>query len=249
MEPIAAHVVLGQEQDKLTDGFNEDQSFSGRMSQVGLWNRILSREELEQMASCAIEFPTGSVIPWNMGSWNISDHVGQETTKATFCQDDPLEDILLISDPISADENLELCQKVGGSVPYASSASELEVVIKRVRSAFANARDDTPPYTGSSFSLGNRRDLEGRWVDPSSGSPSGGGDFINHVRDSTRCARYLEDLGPAAMECDHKVAGGVCFLPKGHSLTLKGLTSSEVGTSFDRKFYIRGIRNGKPHLK
>ena len=134
MEPIAAHVVLGQEQEKLTDGFNEDQSFSGRMSQVGLWNRILSREELEQMASCAIEFPTGSVIPWNMGSWNISDHVGQETTKATFCQDDPLEDILLISDPISADENLELCQKVGGSVPYASTASELEVVIKRVLS-------------------------------------------------------------------------------------------------------------------
>ncbi len=47
-------MVLGQNQDSPEKDFDSDQAFSGEMSQVGIWNRILTIAEIRGMARCEL---------------------------------------------------------------------------------------------------------------------------------------------------------------------------------------------------
>ena len=48
-------LVLGQTKDSTPDGkFDEAQSFSGRMAQFGLWDRVLAHNEISQMAGAIL---------------------------------------------------------------------------------------------------------------------------------------------------------------------------------------------------
>ena len=46
---------------------------------------------------------------------------------------------------------------------------------------------------------------------------------------------------------------GICLLPEGHSLNLRGLChETSIGANFDkidREFYVYGVRNGMPHFR
>ncbi|XP_069557521.1 neuronal pentraxin receptor a isoform X1 [Brachyistius frenatus] len=56
-------VVLGQEQDSLGGGFDSSQAFVGELSQVGLWDRVLSSSQVASLARCG-KVNQGSVAPW-----------------------------------------------------------------------------------------------------------------------------------------------------------------------------------------
>ena len=57
-------LMLGQEQDSFQGGFDASQSFVGMMSQVNLWNRVLSAQEISHMSkSCRSE--EGNVLKWS----------------------------------------------------------------------------------------------------------------------------------------------------------------------------------------
>ncbi|XP_078572722.1 neuronal pentraxin-2-like [Branchiostoma floridae x Branchiostoma japonicum] len=54
--------ILGQDQDTVGGGFDASQAFIGDLSQVNLWNRVLSSAEMnDQSASCDRH---GNVIDW-----------------------------------------------------------------------------------------------------------------------------------------------------------------------------------------
>ncbi|KAM4531861.1 neuronal pentraxin receptor a [Odontesthes bonariensis] len=57
-------LVLGQEQDSLGGGFDSSQAFVGEMSQVGLWDRVLSSSQVATSARCG-RITQGSVAPWS----------------------------------------------------------------------------------------------------------------------------------------------------------------------------------------
>ena len=57
-------LILGQEQDSVGGGFDASQSFVGMMSQVNLWNRVLTAQEISHMSqSCRSE--EGNVLKWS----------------------------------------------------------------------------------------------------------------------------------------------------------------------------------------
>uniref|UniRef100_A0A3P8RPA4 Neuronal pentraxin receptor a n=1 Tax=Amphiprion percula TaxID=161767 RepID=A0A3P8RPA4_AMPPE len=56
-------LVLGQEQDSLGGGFDSSQALVGQLSQVGLWDRVLSSSQVATLARCG-KVPQGSVAPW-----------------------------------------------------------------------------------------------------------------------------------------------------------------------------------------
>ncbi|XP_022051646.1 neuronal pentraxin-2-like [Acanthochromis polyacanthus] len=56
-------LVLGQEQDSLGGGFDSSQALVGELSQVGLWDRVLSSSQVATLARCG-KVPQGSVAPW-----------------------------------------------------------------------------------------------------------------------------------------------------------------------------------------
>ena len=47
-------LVLGQTQDTPDGNFDETQSFSGRMAQFGMWDRVLSQSEISEMAGAVL---------------------------------------------------------------------------------------------------------------------------------------------------------------------------------------------------
>ena len=49
-------LVLGQEQDSVGGGFDADQSFQGMISNVNMWNLVLTDDQVEKMSkSCLLE--------------------------------------------------------------------------------------------------------------------------------------------------------------------------------------------------
>nr|XP_020476932.1 neuronal pentraxin receptor-like [Monopterus albus] len=56
-------LILGQEQDSLGGGFDSSQALVGELSQVGLWDRVLSANQVASLARCG-GVTQGSVAPW-----------------------------------------------------------------------------------------------------------------------------------------------------------------------------------------
>uniref|UniRef100_A0A3B4GQC7 Neuronal pentraxin-2-like n=1 Tax=Pundamilia nyererei TaxID=303518 RepID=A0A3B4GQC7_9CICH len=56
-------LILGQEQDSLGGGFDSSQALVGELSQVGLWDRVLTSNQVASLARCG-KITQGSVIPW-----------------------------------------------------------------------------------------------------------------------------------------------------------------------------------------
>lgn len=56
-------LVLGQEQDSPGGGFDSSQALVGELSQVGVWDRVLSPNQVASLARCG-RVTQGSVAPW-----------------------------------------------------------------------------------------------------------------------------------------------------------------------------------------
>uniref|UniRef100_A0A672Y493 Neuronal pentraxin receptor a n=1 Tax=Sphaeramia orbicularis TaxID=375764 RepID=A0A672Y493_9TELE len=56
-------LVLGQEQDSPGGGFDSSQALVGELSQVGVWDRVLSPSQVASLARCG-KVTQGSVAPW-----------------------------------------------------------------------------------------------------------------------------------------------------------------------------------------
>ncbi|XP_061893313.1 neuronal pentraxin receptor-like [Entelurus aequoreus] len=56
-------LILGQEQDSLGGGFDSTQALVGELSQMGLWDRVLSTGQVASLARCGM-VTQGSVVPW-----------------------------------------------------------------------------------------------------------------------------------------------------------------------------------------
>ncbi|XP_024123792.2 C-reactive protein-like [Oryzias melastigma] len=77
-------VILGQEQDKHGGGFDINQSFVGMMSDVHMWDYILSPCEIQNYME-NLHFTPGNVLNWNALDFDISGHVLIED-KTVVCQ-------------------------------------------------------------------------------------------------------------------------------------------------------------------
>ncbi|MBN3278862.1 NPTX1 protein, partial [Polyodon spathula] len=73
-------LVLGQEQDTLSGGFDATQAFVGELANVNIWDRKLSSGEIYNLATCNSKALVGNVISWAEN--NIDVYGG--ATKWTF---------------------------------------------------------------------------------------------------------------------------------------------------------------------
>ena len=57
-------IVLGQEQDSYKGGFNADQSLQGNLTSVNMWDRVLTAQEISELAkSCTAG--EGNIVKWS----------------------------------------------------------------------------------------------------------------------------------------------------------------------------------------
>ncbi|NP_001301009.1 C-reactive protein 1.4-like precursor [Limulus polyphemus] len=68
-------VVIGQEQDKIGGGFEEQESWSGELSDLQVWDEALTTHQVSTVASCNGIRPRGNVISWMEDSFVADDGV------------------------------------------------------------------------------------------------------------------------------------------------------------------------------
>ncbi|XP_055973137.1 sushi, von Willebrand factor type A, EGF and pentraxin domain-containing protein 1 [Sorex fumeus] len=100
--PGGGALVIGQEQDKKGEGFNPAESFVGSISQLNLWDYVLSPQQVKSLAtSCPEELSKGNVLAWPDFLSGVVGKVKIEP-KSIFCSD---------------------CPPLEGSVPHLRTAS------------------------------------------------------------------------------------------------------------------------------
>uniref|UniRef100_A0A667YP58 Neuronal pentraxin receptor a n=1 Tax=Myripristis murdjan TaxID=586833 RepID=A0A667YP58_9TELE len=70
-------LILGQEQDSLGGGFDSSQALVGELSQVGLWDRVLTSNQVASLARCG-RVTQGSVAPWTERAVEVSGGATKE---------------------------------------------------------------------------------------------------------------------------------------------------------------------------
>lgn len=68
--------VLGQEPDFLAGGYDLDQSFSWKITNVNVWSKVLSDSHIESLFECTSYIPSGDILSMvepMEEKWRISD--------------------------------------------------------------------------------------------------------------------------------------------------------------------------------
>ncbi|MBZ3871168.1 Sushi, von Willebrand factor type A, EGF and pentraxin domain-containing protein 1 [Sciurus carolinensis] len=87
--PGGGALVLGQEQDIKGEGFSPAESFVGSISQLNLWDYVLSPQQVKSLAnSCPEELSRGNVLAWPDFLSGIVGKV-KINPKSIFCSDCP----------------------------------------------------------------------------------------------------------------------------------------------------------------
>ncbi|XP_042335010.1 adhesion G-protein coupled receptor D2 [Sceloporus undulatus] len=74
--------IIGQDQDALGGAFKEKESFSGNLTGLQIWQRVLSREQVEKVRSC-VPITEGLVFGWSRDILEVEATVKQAMVQLT----------------------------------------------------------------------------------------------------------------------------------------------------------------------
>ncbi|XP_063042299.1 sushi, von Willebrand factor type A, EGF and pentraxin domain-containing protein 1 isoform X3 [Engraulis encrasicolus] len=90
--PGGGVLVLGQDQDQRGEGFNPVESFVGSLSQLHIWNYVLSSQQIRALANgCPGDLRRGNVFAWPDFLQGVTGRV-KVNPNCVFCSDCPLLD-------------------------------------------------------------------------------------------------------------------------------------------------------------
>ena len=121
MHPLYAggSFVLAQEQDGKIGGgfFNKYQAYSGKLTQVEMWNTVLWKAEIEDLAKCKMSTikPENRIVTWGSDAWtwhNTDPNI--DSPLEDFCKPNTLLDTQIFASKLSFDKMAYLCEVAGG---------------------------------------------------------------------------------------------------------------------------------------
>ena len=106
-------LILGQESDRIGGDFSKKQLFQGSLTEVNIWGRLLSSQEIQDLAECR-NFPKGNLI-----SWTVENYI---TNEIEFEKFDSLEDLcnrevwFMFPEKRTMTEAIAICTELGGNI-------------------------------------------------------------------------------------------------------------------------------------
>ena len=277
-------LIFGQEQDgqpntEIFDPkFDMKQSFSGRLTQVEIWNTVLSHVEIKSLALCNITTlrPQNRVVTWESETQPIfSDSKVTDdwiANKVTF-KDIPLESLCqknIISNqfiwPRSIDyfQLNDYCHTMGALIPIINNNDQVPKVydkvlniFKQVNNTFPSAfADNTKPSGIRCFSETSAIDF---WFGIKRNKKNGQwyspyskytnfSNFEMKVSSESHNCLYTYAGTSYATHCTKKWPCGICKISQDHILYLKGLCIDDLDL-YDVQYYVYGIKNNRPYFK
>lgn len=84
--------IIGQDQDSLGGTFKEKESFSGNLTDLQVWERSLSQEQVEKIRSC-VSIREGLIFDWREDILEVETSIQEATVKLTCPGESPLGDL------------------------------------------------------------------------------------------------------------------------------------------------------------
>ncbi|XP_037779361.1 neuronal pentraxin-2-like [Penaeus monodon] len=109
--------IIGQEQDSLAGGFHRDQSFSGEITELNFWGRVLDEKTITQIATCDVQHE-GDVLSWTQTQWRLEGEVQWAVQERESVCNTASRKITIFPDRFSLKNAINLCQ-VKRSLVYA----------------------------------------------------------------------------------------------------------------------------------
>ena len=112
---------MGQEQDSLGGFFDENQAFSGEMTQVEMWSLKLDDLTIKSISDCQQEtaFIQSRVVTWNstLDEWTENNVNKSILPLDNFCQIQVLNNYLIWANPVTYPQISDYCRRVEGTLP------------------------------------------------------------------------------------------------------------------------------------
>ncbi|XP_076041999.1 uncharacterized protein LOC143025904 [Oratosquilla oratoria] len=199
------------------------ESYSGDLSQLNVWDYLLDNETLKEIAMCKID-PQGNYISWNVG-WTLSNATDYDVPISHFCQGDegPFYYYFPVTGVAVA---FYLCEALDSHLPLPTSQDEVdrwynasyhhftdtEECKKRFWVSLTDRKEEGVYVTH----YDNQVDTSAYWKD---GEPNG----LMYEN----CAQ-MEEIGIADHDCDTRFICTACKLNELKILSLRGTCENEL---------------------
>ncbi|XP_066940763.1 LOW QUALITY PROTEIN: uncharacterized protein [Macrobrachium rosenbergii] len=106
--------------------WDADKSYSGQLTQVNFWSRMLSADEVAAQANCE-DTKEGDIVAWN-GPWTaVGDVVASTESLEQLCADATGNDYYIFQD-YTGPAAFKICKGLGGSVPTPKNEEQYQTI-------------------------------------------------------------------------------------------------------------------------
>lgn len=206
-----ATLVLGQYSIEYLASYTKTRSFSGHLTQAGVWNRVLSPEEVAQLAACGPD-PRGLVIPWNH-DWILNNASFIDVPLDEICEKKS-KSLYIKFEAIPYEAARHACAGLGGHLPVPQSLEHAYELIRAMRE---------PPYMPLIWIGATDEVQEGTYIEFHTGKPMTWFEWGSNDPNGLQwqnCLVFEEDF-LHDYPC-HVSREAMCFLPTQLEWTLRG---------------------------
>ena len=199
------------------------ESYSGELSQVNVWDKVLSKEEVASMAACQSDLQ-GNYISWDAG-WNIFDAKVIDVPLKYFCEHESGSVNFWFPDVPPVTSNY-LCESLGTHLPVPKTADEAVTWLARAAKIF---KPDNRCFRELLVAV-NDVTSEGVWRRPYDGmvvDKIGWKDGEPNGLKYENCAQ-IELGGIADIDCLTRVQCAVCEFTRRQVFSLRGTCELEL---------------------
>ncbi|XP_063869703.1 uncharacterized protein LOC135105499 [Scylla paramamosain] len=133
------------------------ESYSGVITQVNVWDKVLSDEEILSIAHCKAD-PQGNFVSWEAG-WTLYNATAEDVPLARLCHEEQERIYFWFPDTTDAEAQY-VCEALGTHLPIVTSLEETLYLYELVKTMWPDS-DHCPVYYWSSL---NDKEEEDVWV-------------------------------------------------------------------------------------
>ena len=268
--------MLGQDFDgkaikeNFDTGFDPLQSFSGKISQVEIWNAILTPVEIEKLANCEISTTKSQnrILTWITKDWKLNGQTAiSEIPLNDLCKDNIVSNKFIWPRSITFEKFSIYCNLIDGIPPLIYKASQKNQVYNEVKEIFLSVNKTSPSgfldktrregircfvsKTDSNvdFWIGMKwNDTEKKWYSPF--KPFADFSEFNeddYSEENVNCGYFFGNTFFNS-PCHRKFPCGICEVPEDKLIFLKGLCADGYNL-FDMKYFVNGLKNNRPYFR
>ena len=277
---INGSFILGQEQDGLpnTDPlFDPKQGFSGKLSQVELWNTVLHPSDIQKLADCVVSTlkRENRVITWEqepilenpfkpkvVDAWHLSQVSFKDVSLKKFCSNNPISNQFIWPRAIDQAVFNSYCETMDGILPMTNN--KWQEVYNNILHVFQSVNDTFPSgfldktkgsgircfseTSAIDFWMGMKRNPNnGKWYSPYNSDLDLSNLYLKAKSNYHNCV-YIYDAKPKTSSCLKVYPCGICKISVDKVLYLKGLCKDDLDL-YDEKYYVYGLKNNRPYFK